>query len=330
MPRIAVDAMGGDRAPIEIVHGCLAAAERGVDVVIVGDESRIARLVDTAGSGIPIVHASQVVGMDDDPARAIREKKDSSISVAARLVRQGEADGLVSAGSTGATLAAAAFIIGRLDGVSRPAIASVFPTGQILIDAGANLECRPAQLVQFAVMGSAVGAVYHGVDRPRVGLLNIGHEEGKGRDVEKEAYTLLAQADPVNFIGNVEGHDIASEDVDIFVTDGWTGNVLLKTSEGVSQALYRIIMDLVSADEYQEALVTLAKPMFELRHRLDAESVGGAHLVGTNGVVVIAHGSSSRVAITNAIEMAADGVEQGLIGRITDGIATLDGSTTGP
>ncbi len=268
--------------------------------------------------------------MDDDPARAIRDKKDSSIAVAAHMVREGKADGLVSAGSTGAALAAAAFIIGRLGGVSRPAIASIYPTGQILIDAGANLECRPSQLVQFAVMGSAVGSVYSGLESPRVGLLNIGHEEGKGRDVEKQAYALLSEAQPVNFIGNVEGHDLATDNVDIIVTDGFTGNVLLKTSEGVSKALYRIILELVSADEYQDALATLAKPMFELRHRLDPENIGGAHLVGAKGVVVIAHGSSSRVAIANAVEMAADGAKKGLIDKINAGIATLDESLAGP
>jgi phosphate acyltransferase len=323
MPRIAVDAMGGDRAPLEIVQGAARAARRGIDVLLVGDESRLRPMVGELEVDLPIHHASEVVEMADDPAAAIRDKKDSSVSVAARLVKTGDAHGLVSAGSTGAALAAAAFIIGRLPGVARPAIASVFPTGHIVIDAGANLECRPHHLVQFAVMGSAVAAVYHGRTDPKVGLLNIGEEDGKGRDLEKDAHALLAAAPAVNFVGNVEGRDLASDIADVFVTDGFTGNVLLKTSEGVGRALYQMILTELSAAEYQEPLAALAPAFFTLRSQLDPETIGGAHLVGTGGVVVISHGSSTRVAVDNAIGMAADGVTKGLIDRIRDGIATL-------
>lgn len=322
MPRIAVDAMGGDRAPVEIVHGAALARERGVDVILVGDADQLGPLVQELSVDLELRHAPQVVAMSDDPTTAVRDKKDSSISVAARLVREGEAEGLVSAGSTGAALAAAAFIIGRLPGVSRPAIASVFPTGHIVIDAGANLECRPHHLVQFAVMGSAVAVVYHGRTQPKVGLLNIGEEDGKGRDLEKEAHGLLAAAPAVNFVGNVEGRDLAGNTADVIVTDGFTGNVLLKTSEGVGRALYRMMLGELSAPEYQEAVSTLAPVFYTLRTQLDPESIGGAHLVGTAGVVVISHGSSTRVAIDNAIGMAADGVAKGLIERIRAGIAT--------
>jgi glycerol-3-phosphate acyltransferase PlsX len=262
--------------------------------------------------------------MADDPAAAVRDKKDSSIAVAAGLLRSGEVDGMVSAGSTGAAMAAAAFIVGRLPGVSRPAIASVFPTGHIVIDAGANLECKPIHLVQFAVMGSAVAAVYHGRTNPKVGLLNIGEEDGKGRDLEKEAHARLVAAPGVNFVGNVEGRDLGSDTADVIVTDGFTGNVLLKTSEGVVRALYRMILAALSAEEYQEGLAALTPAFSAVRRNIDPESIGGAHLVGTRGVVVISHGSSTRVAIDNAIGMAADGVEQGLIDRIRDGIATLE------
>ncbi|RPI21385.1 MAG: phosphate acyltransferase PlsX, partial [Actinobacteria bacterium] len=249
MPRIAVDAMGGDQAPHEIVAGAALAAARGIDVVLVGDAGRLQPLVDALDTALPVHHASEVIEMADDPAVAIREKKDSSIAVAARLVRDGAADGMVSAGSTGGVMAAAAFLIGRLPGISRPAIASVFPTGHIVIDAGANLECKPHHLLQFAVMGSAVAAVYHSRVNPRVGLLNIGEEDGKGRDLEKDAFALLAAAPAVNFVGNVEGRDLANETADVFVTDGFTGNVLLKTSEGVGRALYRMIMTSLSANE---------------------------------------------------------------------------------
>jgi len=323
MPRIAVDAMGGDHAPAEIVHGCALARERGIDVVLVGDAAAVEPVVAASGSDLSVVQASQVVEMAEDAAVAIREKKDASIAVAARLVSAGEADGLVSAGATGGALAAAAFLIGRLPGISRPAIASMFPTGHIVLDAGANLECRPEHLVQFAVMGRALSAVYEGIDDPKVGLLNIGEEDGKGRELEREAFGMLAAAPDVNFVGNVEGTDLASDTADVFVTDGFTGNVLLKTSEGVSKALYGVILEALSADQYQQALAELAPAFFDLRTQLDPETIGGAHLVGSKAVVVIAHGSSSRVAVANAIGMAADGVKKGLIDRIRTGLEAL-------
>lgn len=324
MPLIAVDAMGGDHAPGEVVLGCAAAAKQGIGVVLVGDERRLAESIERSGTELRVVHAPEVVEMSDDPAAAIREKKESSIAVAARMVRGGDVDGLVSAGSTGATMAAAALLIGRLPGIARPAIASVFPTGQIVIDAGANLECRPAHLVQFAVMGSAVCHVYRHIARPRVGLVNIGVEEGKGRDLEKETHARLTAAPGINFVGNVEGNDLATDRADVFVTDGYTGNVLLKTTEGAVRSLYRLIMEKLSADEYQEAVTSIAPAFFELRGHIDPEHVGGAHLVGTKGVVVIGHGSSSRVAIANAVAMAADAAEQGLVNRIQAGIDSVE------
>ncbi len=324
MNPIAVDAMGGDKAPDEIVRGCLTAAGEGRQVVLVGDERRLRPILDALDGDLPIVHASEVIDMHEDPGRAIREKKDASVSVAARLVAEGSASGFFSAGSTGAALAAAAFIIGRTTGVKRPAVASIFPTGKIVLDAGANLTVRPEHLVQFAVMGTAVSQVYHGVDAPRVGLLNIGEEAGKGRELEKEAFALLRSTPGVRFIGNVEGRDIAGDATEVIVTDGFTGNVLLKTAEGVSRALYHMLLEEVSAPEYQEALATLMPAFLGLRARLDHESIGGGHLVGVDGVVVIAHGSSSRVAVANGIGLAADAVERDLVGRVTRGIeATL-------
>lgn len=324
MPLIAVDAMGGDHAPAEVVHGCAAAIDGDVDLVLVGDERLLAPVMDRAGLDVPIVHAGETVQMDEDPAGAIREKKDSSIAVAARLVRSGEVDGLVSAGSTGAAMAAAALLIGRLPGIGRPAIASVFPTGEIVIDAGANLECRPIHLVQFAVMGSAVCRVYRHIDEPRVGLVNIGEEEGKGRDLERETYALLTAAPGINFIGNVEGSDLVTGKADVFVTDGYTGNVLLKTTEGAARGFYRLMLEKVSGEQYQAALAEIAPAFFELRSMLDPEAVGGAHLVGTKGVVVIGHGSSSRVAIANAIAMAADAARQRLVDQISAGITSVE------
>ncbi|MFQ5516135.1 MAG: phosphate acyltransferase PlsX [Acidimicrobiia bacterium] len=310
MARIALDAMGGDNAPREVIAGAVLAAGRGVDVVLVGDEGRLAGLMSRSEDALPVVHAPEVIDMHEDPAAAIREKKQASVRVAAKLVADREAAGMVSAGSTGAAMAAAALVIGRLPGVSRPAIATIIPgieSPTVVLDSGANIECRPEHLAQFAVMGAALAATYIGVERPTVGLLNIGEEEGKGRELEKAAFPLLA-ASSVEFVGNVEGRDLASRRADVFVTDGFTGNVLLKAAEGTA----RMVVGLAAAG---------GGAIAELADRLDPESYGGAHLVGSRGVVVIAHGSSSRVVIANALEMAAEGAKNGLVDRIAAGLA---------
>ena len=217
-------------------------------------------------------------------------------------------------------MASATFLIGRLPGVERPGIATIYPTGQIVMDVGANLVCKPSHLLQFAVMGSALSQVYSHVDQPKVGLLNIGEEPSKGRDLERETYGLLAESNAVEFIGNVEGRDLASQEADVIVTDGFTGNVLLKTSEGSGRAIQAMILEAISAPEYQDHVAALMPAFLELRERLSPETVGGAHLVGTKGVVVVAHGSSSRVAIRNAIELAAEGADSGLVTKISTGI----------
>jgi glycerol-3-phosphate acyltransferase PlsX len=321
MPLIAVDAMGGDSAPREIVEGALIAADNGVDVVLVGDEAQIAPLVEKRGVSVSIRHCSETITMDDDPAHAIREKRDASIVVASKMVSSGEADAVVSAGSTGAAMACAAFLIGRIAGVKRPGIASVFPTGLIVLDVGANIDCKPENFVQFAVMGSSLAKVYQQKESPRIGLLNIGEEASKGRELEKTAYELLSASRGINFIGNVEGTDIAKDAADVFVTDGFTGNVLLKTGEGTAKAIQNLLFEALAEPQYQEAVAGLMPALMSLRERLSSESVGGAHLVGTKGVVVIAHGSSSRIAIKNAIEIAAKGVDKGLVESIAAGIA---------
>lgn len=320
MPLIAVDAMGGDSAPGEIVEGAILAAKKGIGIVLVGDESQVAPLIEDGGVEISVRHASEVIGMHDVPARAIRKKKDASVVVAARMVAAGEADAMVSAGSTGAAMAAATFLIGRLPGVSRPGIASIFPTGHVIMDVGANLECKPGHLLQFAVMGSAISTVYQGVEHPRVGLLNIGEEESKGRELEKEAFRLLSRSASVRFVGNVDGRDLATDVVDVMVTDGFTGNVLLKTGEGTGKLIQAMILETLSKPEYVDAVQDLMPAFMEIWERLSPESVGGAHLIGTNGVVVIAHGSSSRIAIDNAIAIAATGVSNGLVEKVRSGI----------
>lgn len=323
MPRIAVDAMGGDHAPLEVVRGSVDASRDGVEVILVGNEPLIAPILERFDSDLPVVHTTEVIEMHQDPSRALRDKRDASVLVAARLVKEDKAEGLVSAGSTGATMAAAAFIMGRLAGVSRPAIASIFPTSEVVVDIGANLEVRPENLLQFAIMGNAVAEVYNELERPRVGLLNIGEEPGKGRPLEQVAHELLEEAKSINFIGNVEGTDFGRDRADVFVTDGYTGNILLKTGEGASRAIFRMLMEAMEPDEYQEPLTRLVPAFMELRQRIDPETTGGAHLVGTNGVVVIAHGGSSHRAVDNAIHMAAEGVTRGLVERIAIG---LDGA----
>lgn len=321
MPLIAVDAMGGDTAPREVVEGAILAAQDGARLVLVGDETQIAEILADRGDGIAVRQASDVITMDDDPSRAIRDKKDASVVVAARMVAAGEAQGMVSAGSTGAALASAALIIGRLPGVSRPGIASIFPTGHVIIDVGANLECKPEHLLQFAVMGRAISTVYQGVEDPRIGLLNIGEEASKGRELERDAFELLEASAALNFIGNVEGRDLATDVVDVIVTDGFTGNILLKTGEGAGKVIQQMILEILADPKYVDAVQDLMPAFLEIRSRLSAETVGGAHLVGTKGVVVIAHGSSSRIAIRNAILIASEGAENDLVGRVTAGIA---------
>ena len=322
MTPIALDAMGGDRAPAETVAGAVLAAADGVDVVLVGGEEVLKRELEALSASLPIVHAPESIDMGDDPARALREKPESSISVAARLVKDGAAGAFVSAGSTGAVMAAAAILIGRAPGVLRPTIASIIPTPgspTLILDSGANLDVKAEHLIQFAVMGSVAAEVIFGMTRPRVGLLNIGEEPGKGRAVEKEVHRLLASA-PVNFIGNVEGRDIGTNRADVFLTDGFVGNITLKSIEGVASMVIAMVLEAFESLEgpvRSKALEAIAP----LRRILDYEQTGGAHLLGVDGVVVIAHGSSSRVAVANALRQARDGVQRDLVAKMTARLA---------
>lgn len=318
MARIALDAMGGDHAPGETVAGAIDAAAEGVDVVLVGDQTRLERELAGRESDLPVVNAPDVIGMGDDPARMLREKPNASISVAAKLVASGEADGFVSAGSTGAAMAAAAIIIGRVRGATRPAIATIFPTPgtpTLVLDSGANPEVKADQLAQFAIMGSVAATALLGADPARVGLLSIGEEKGKGRDLERAAYDLI-EAGPVHFVGNVEGRDVATDKVDVIVTDGFTGNIFLKATEGTASLLNTYILEALSTlpAEVQAAVMpALAK----VKERMDWETYGGAQLLGIKGAALIAHGSSSRRAITNALIMARDSADKDLSGKVT-------------
>jgi glycerol-3-phosphate acyltransferase PlsX len=316
--------MGGDFAPLETVLGAAEASSRGVDVVLVGDTGAIRPLLDRHGIDLDVVHAPEIVEMGEDPARAIRQKPGASVTVAARLVADGEARGMVSAGSTGAALAAATLVVGRIRGISRPAIATIFPLGggTVLLDAGANVEVQPRHLVQFAVMGSVLARVYLGITDPRVGLLNIGEEASKGRDLERRTHGLLVGSS-IRFVGNVEGRDLGRGVADVIVTDGFTGNVVLKVAEGTARSVGEMVLEALADDtdaELQAAAGAVLPRLLALRQRLDPEEYGGAHLVGAKGTVVIAHGTSSRRAVANALVFAAEGADQGLVDMVESGI----------
>ena len=303
---IAVDAMGGDQAPAEIVAGARQAAEElGVAVLLVGRPEAIGDAGD-----LEVLPASEVIGMHDDPAQGVRRKKDASVVRAAEAVRDRRAAAMVSAGNTGAAMASALLRFGRLKGVSRPAIATPIPvpggsTPTVLLDAGANAECSPEWLLQFAQMGSVFANRRYGVDEPRVGLLSIGEESSKGTSLVRAAHALLSEAAGLNFIGNVEGRDIMSDDVDVVVTDGFTGNVALKTLEGGMSRLVRHVTDALS----EEALA----PLLPLAAELDPDSHGGAMLLGVDGVCIISHGRSTARAIVNAVRVAREMVDADLV-----------------
>ena len=321
MVRVALDVMGTDRGPAEIVAGALMAAESGQEVVLVGRREVVEPELMAAGADLEVIHAPEVVEMHDHPAKAVRDKTGSSVLTAARLVASREADVLVSAGSTGAAIAAASIVIGRIKGVLRPAIATPLPrpgNPALLLDAGANLEVRPVHLVQFGVMGALLAEIVYGIESPRVGLLNIGAEPSKGRDVERSAFRLLEEA-PIRFVGNVEGGDITSDTADVLVTDGFTGNVALKTIEGAAGLVVRLV-DQAFGHLPEGVMPQIAGPMSEIHEITNPERYGGAHLVGISAGVVICHGSSSRYAISNAIRLATEGVKGGLVERLEHGL----------
>lgn len=329
---IAVDAMGGDHAPAEIVAGAeRAAVELGLPIVLVGDPDRL------GSTSLEVIGASEVIAMHDDPGRSVRRKKDSSLVRAAEAVRDGRASAMVSAGNTGATWGAALLRMGRITGVSRPAIVTPIPrpghdTPLVLLDAGANTDCNAEWLVQFAQMGAAFATNRFGIGSPRVGLLSIGEEPGKGDTLRKETHALLAEGDWARagggaFVGNVEGRDLMGPDVDVVVTDGFTGNVALKSLEGAMRALVAAVLGAFDSDaDTRAAGETLMPALLPLYGQLDPDTTGGAMLLGVDGVCIISHGSSSGTAIVNACRVAADSVSSDLVGAVT---AAVGGSPTG-
>jgi glycerol-3-phosphate acyltransferase PlsX len=322
---IAVDAMGGDSAPREIVAGAIQAVADGVDVILVGRSADV--LAVPGGRDFPLIEASEVIAMDEDPAQGVRRKKDSSLVRAAEAVRDGKASAMVSAGNTGAAMASALLRIGRIRGVSRPAIATPIPvpgaSPTILLDAGANAACQPEWLVQFAQMGSVYAQARYGVAKPNVGLMSIGEESTKGNALVKETHELLLSAPGVNFVGNVEGRDVMNADLDVVVTDGFTGNVVLKTLEGGVKAIVRTFQDVFASEPKFEAAAATLQPVLDpLYETLDPDTYGGAMLLGVNGVCIISHGSSNARAMVNAIRVAREMVGVGLVESLRLAITT--------
>ncbi|HEX2849994.1 MAG TPA: phosphate acyltransferase PlsX [Acidimicrobiales bacterium] len=320
---IAVDAMGGDKAPGEIVAGAAQAArDLDVPVVLVGPPDLIGD-----PRGLDVVACTEVIAMDEEGARAARRKKDSSLVRCAELVRDGQASAMFSAGNTGATVVAALLRMGRLPGVNRPAIATPIPvpgsTPTVLLDAGANAEVQAAWLVQFAQMGTAFARARYGIDVPRVGLLNIGEEDTKGTALQKEAFGLLREAPGVDFIGNVEGRDLLTDHVDVVVTDGFTGNVALKTLEGSLKFMRDAVFTaMVSSEEAIKASEVLMPLLVPLAEQLDPDFHGGAMALGLDGVCIIGHGSSSARAVVNALKVARDMVENDLVAKVAQAVSS--------
>jgi phosphate acyltransferase len=314
MPRIVVDAMGTDAAPAPEVEGAiLAVRERLAEVLLAGPEDVLKQELARRGARnlpIEIIHASESITMEDAAAKSFRRKRDSSVRVAARLVQDGGADGMVSAGNTGAVMATAKIVLGMLEGVDRPALAAVFPTSKgkpaVLLDVGANVDCKPQHMEQFAVMGETYYRVMFGADRPRVGLLSIGTEEHKGNELTREAFGRLKEL-PLHFIGNVEGRDLYNGRVDVVVSDGFTGNVALKISEGLVEAVSKMLRESLSRTLSAKVGYVLSRKAFHnFKKRVDYSEYGGAPLLGVRGVCLIAHGSSNPNAIKNAIRAAAE------------------------
>ena len=329
---IALDAMGSDRAPKPEVEGAIQAARRfAIDVKLVGPEpllrAEFRRHPFSSSLPISIVHASQTISMHDKAVQAVRAKRDSSMRVGLRLVREGQAAAFITAGNTGAAMATAKMVLGGLPGVDRPALAALLPTavGKVatLLDVGANVDCKPHHLEQFAMMGDIYFRNMFGTPRPRVGLLSIGEEEGKGNELTREAFQALKQL-PLNFIGNVEGRDLYSGAVDVIVADGFVGNVALKTSEGVVGLVRATLKDTLAATITRQVGYLLSRSAFaDFKKRLDHTEYGGAPLLGVKGACFITHGSSNANAIKNAIRVAAEFVERNITLSIENELAAM-------
>ncbi|WP_174733936.1 phosphate acyltransferase PlsX [Mesobacillus harenae] len=325
--RLAIDAMGGDNAPREIVLGAVKAVEtyENLHITLVGDESKIKEHL-SSDKNIEIIHTDEVILSTDEPVRAVRRKKNASMVVAAQLVKDGKADACISAGNTGALMAAGLFIVGRIDGIERPALSPTLPTiggeGFLLLDVGANVDAKAEHLLQYALMGSIYTAKVRGIQKPRVGLLNIGTEEKKGNELTKSAYDLLEKAD-INFIGNVEARDLLEGVADVVVTDGFTGNMVLKTIEGTAMSVFKMLKSsLTSSFKSKMAAAVLRPDLVQLKNKMDYTEYGGAGLFGLKAPVIKAHGSSDANAVFNSIRQAREMVENNVSETIKKAVET--------
>jgi glycerol-3-phosphate acyltransferase PlsX len=331
--KIVVDAMGGDHAPAVAVEGAVQAARiLDAEIVLVGQQEKVHGELDkhdTAGLALTVQHASQVIEMDEHPAAAVKEKKDCSMVVGMEMLKRQEADAFFTAGNSGGALAAALFRLGRIRGIKRPALSTIFPSQTpqgycFLLDIGANADCKPEYLEQFALMGSIYAERVLGVPNPRVAIVSNGEEEGKGNQLVQETVPLL-KAGRFNFVGNAEGKDIPWGLADVIVTDGFTGNVVIKLAEGVSGLLLDILKQEITSSNLSKVGALLAKPAFDqVKKRLDYREYGGAPLLGVDGVVIVGHGRSDSLAIRNGIRMAAQAVENGVLDAIKQGLTEVE------
>ncbi len=323
--KIAIDAMGGDHAPKEIVLGALKAIDTypDIEITLVGDENKINPYL-KEHNRISIIHTEEVITGTDEPVRAVRRKKNASMVLAAKEVAEGRADACISAGNTGALMAAGLFIVGRIEGIERPALSPTLPTiggeGFVLLDVGANADAKPEHLVQYALMGSIYSQKVRGIDHPRVGLLNIGTEENKGNELTKHTYEMLKKAD-VNFIGNIEARDLLNGVADVAVTDGFTGNMVLKTIEGTALSIFKMLKSALMSNLKSKLAAAVLKPnLLKLKTQMDYSEYGGAGLFGLKAPVIKAHGSSDAKAIFSAIRQTREMIEHQVIGTIQEAV----------
>lgn len=326
--KVAIDAMGGDHAPKEIVLGAMEAVKhiKGLEITLVGDKEKITGLL-TDTSNINVIHTKEVITSEDEPVRAVRRKKDSSLVLMAKEVSEGRADACISAGNTGALMSVGLFVVGRMNGIERPALSPTLPTinekGFLLLDVGANVNAKPSHLVQYAIMGSVYTEKVRGISSPKVGLLNVGTEGGKGNDLTKKAFLQLEQA-PVNFIGNVEARDLLNGVADVVVTDGFSGNIALKTIEGTAQTMFSMIKQTFMTNTKTKLAAALVKSDLKgLKTKLDYSEYGGAGLFGLSAPVIKAHGSSNARAIYNAIKQAGHMVENNVTNKIESTVQAM-------
>jgi glycerol-3-phosphate acyltransferase PlsX len=321
--RIALDAMGGDHAPFEIIKGaCEALNEAPVSIILVGNKEKLSKIKNIGR--FEVVNATETIEMDESPVLAVKQKKDSSINVAMGLLKENKVDAVISAGNTGAIMASALFKLGRIEGIERPAIATIFPTAKgeeiLLLDMGANVDCKPKNLRQFAIMGSQYAEHVMHINNPRIGLLNIGEEIEKGNELTSEAYPLLKES-KINFIGHIEGGGILTGKADVVICDGFIGNVILKFGESISHLVFNLLKDEIKKNPVSILGALLLKPAFSsMRKKIDYDEFGAAPILGVNGIVFKAHGSAKSKAIKNAIKTCAEAVKENIVESISKGL----------